>query len=48
MEKNAILTTLLNHSISDKLSHLEKRNENEVSDLDYLSSTIKNLGGNNR
>jgi hypothetical protein len=43
MEKNSILTALINNSITDKLTHLEKRNENEISDLDHLISTMKNL-----
>jgi hypothetical protein len=46
MEKNSILKTLINHSIIDKLAHLEKRNENEVTDLDHLLSTVKNLESN--
>jgi hypothetical protein len=45
MEKNAILTALLNHSILDKLTHLEKRNENEVSDLNHLMNLSKTMEG---
>lgn len=43
MEKNSILTALINNSITDKLAHLEKRNDHEISDLDYLINTMKSL-----
>jgi hypothetical protein len=47
MEKTSILTALINNSIIDKLARLEKRNVSEISDLDHLLSTMKNLESNN-